>query len=51
MEDDEVALLHLAAELGLTDHIEVLLAFGVDVDIRSQVSALVCFNFLARLVI
>jgi len=43
---DEVTLLHLAAELSLIEHIEVLLAVGVDVDIRSQVSALIVSTFL-----
>ena len=45
-----MTLLHLAAELVLIEHIEVLLAIGVDVNIRPKVSALVCFNFLAKLV-
>jgi len=44
-----VTLLHLAAELVLIEHIEVLLAIGVDVNIRPKVSALICFNFLVRL--
>jgi len=43
-----VTLLHLAAELGLTDHIEVLLAFDVDVNIRSKVSALACYDFFSK---
>jgi len=37
-----VTLLHLAAELSLIEHIEVLLSFGVDINIRSKVSVLGC---------
>jgi len=45
---DEVTLLHLAAELSLIEHIEVLLAFDVDVNIRSKVSALVCYSVFSQ---
>ena len=43
-----MTLLHLAAELGLIDHIEVLLAFDVDVNIESKVSTLICYNFFLQ---
>ena len=39
--DNGVTLLHLAAELSFIEHIEVLLAFGVDVNRRSEVSVLI----------
>jgi len=47
---DEYTLLHLAAEISLPEYIEVLLAFDIDVNIRSKVSVLGCDSFLARLV-
>jgi len=35
---DEYTLLHLAAQLSLPEHIEALLAFDVNVNIRSKAS-------------
>ena len=43
-----MTLLHLAAELSLIEHIEVLLAFGVDINIRSEVSALDTYDFFLQ---
>ena len=37
----ELSLLHLAAELNLIKHIEVLLAFDLDVNIKSEVSVFI----------
>jgi len=40
----------LAAERSLIEHIEVLLEFGVDIDIRPMVSALGCSDISASLI-
>jgi len=43
----ESTLLHLAAERSLIEHIEVLLEFGVDVNIKPMVSASGCCDLSA----
>jgi len=45
---DEYTLLHLAAELSLPEHIQVLLTFDVNVNIKSQVSVLGCCNISCK---
>jgi len=43
-----VILLHLATVLSLIEHIEVMIAFDVDVNTKSEVSTLGCYNLFLQ---